>query len=102
LQFDIVIAVADALMTPAGRTLLRALTPLERRVVVLVCAGLSNVVIAQRIGTTEQVVKNYLHNVFSKAGTHTRTEFILFAFRHGTVVCPCQQRSQLSGFNTES
>lgn len=92
----------DALMTPAGRTLLRSLTPLERRVVVLVCAGLANVVIAERIGTTEQVVKNYLCSIFAKAGTHTRTEFILFAFRHGTVVCPCQQRSQLSGFNTGS
>jgi DNA-binding NarL/FixJ family response regulator len=90
--FDIVVAMADALITPAGRTLLRALMPQERRVVVLVCAGLANVVIAERIGTTEQVVKNYLPNIFVKAGAYTRTEFILFAFKHGTVVCPCQSR----------
>jgi DNA-binding NarL/FixJ family response regulator len=79
-------------MTEQGRLLLRSLTPTERRVVVLVCAGLCNAVIAQRIGTTEQVVKNYLRAVFAKAGIHTRTEFILFAFKHGTVVCPCQSR----------
>jgi DNA-binding NarL/FixJ family response regulator len=96
-MFDIVFVMGDTLMTPQGRLLLRSLTPPERRVVVLVCAGLANVVIAARIGTTEQVVKNYLRNIFAKAGTHTRTEFVLFAFKHGTVTCPCQQRSQLSG-----
>jgi DNA-binding NarL/FixJ family response regulator len=84
-------------MTPQGRLLLRSLSPPERRVVVLLCAGLANAVIAERIGTSQQVVKNYIRTICAKAGTHTRTEFLLFVFRHGVVVCPCPQRSHLSG-----
>jgi Bacterial regulatory proteins, luxR family len=59
----------------------------------MVCAGLNNAVIAQRLGTTEQVIKNHLRHVFAKAAIHTRAEFIVFAFRDGFVVCPCQRRS---------
>jgi DNA-binding NarL/FixJ family response regulator len=87
-------------LTSAGRLFLRALTPKERRILVLVCAGFSNGVIAERIGTSEQVVKNYLHGILRKAGRRSRCELIIFVFRHGVVECPCKhRRPSLQGVN---
>jgi DNA-binding NarL/FixJ family response regulator len=63
---------------------------------VLVCAGFANKAIAERMGTTEQVVKNHMREILPKAAKATRCELIVFVFRHGVVTCPCTQRSQLT------
>jgi DNA-binding CsgD family transcriptional regulator len=83
-------------MTPQGRLLLRSLTQRERRVVSMVCSGLPNRKIAERLDTTEQVVKNYLRSVYAKSGARHRCELVVFCFRSGLVECTCKHRSQTS------
>lgn len=80
-------------MTERGRTFLRALSERERRILVLVCAGHSNVGIAERTGTSTQVIKNRMRVILAKAGRRSRFELIVFAFGSGTVQCPCTHRS---------
>lgn len=72
---------------------MRTLNERERKILVLVCAGWSNPRIAERFGTTEQVIKNNLRVVLQKAGRRSRFELIVFAFGSGTVECPCKRRS---------
>src|SRR5438309_1208176 len=50
------------------------LTAKEMQVALLVWQGLTNREIALAIGTTEQVVKNYLRNTFDKLGVWSRLE----------------------------
>lgn len=59
------------------------LTKKEVQVAVLVWEGLTNREIAQLIGTTEQVVKNYLRNTFDKLGVWSRLELALYVASHG-------------------
>jgi len=79
-------------MTERGRSLLRSLTPMEKRMVVLVCAALPYEAIAARMGTQEQVVKNQMSKILKKARLHNRAELIVLAFRDGVVECPCSRR----------
>src|SRR5208282_1936024 len=44
------------------------LTPKELKIVALIVQGFKNKEIANMLGTTEQVVKNYLRNVYDKIG----------------------------------
>ena len=62
----------------AGRYGSRTPTGREEQVVALVAEGLRNAEIAYRIGTTEQVVKNYLRVIFDKLGVWTRLELALW------------------------
>jgi len=59
------------------------LTPKEAQVAALVCEGQTNREIAKAIGTTEQVVKNYLRNTFDKLGVWSRLELAIYVARHG-------------------
>jgi DNA-binding NarL/FixJ family response regulator len=59
------------------------LTAKEAQVALLVWEGLTNREIARIVGTTEQVVKNYLRNIFDKLGVWTRLELALFVANHG-------------------
>jgi DNA-binding NarL/FixJ family response regulator len=59
------------------------LTAKEVQVSILVWEGLTNRDIAQRLGTTEQVVKNYLRNTFDKLGVWSRLELALYVANHG-------------------
>jgi DNA-binding NarL/FixJ family response regulator len=59
------------------------LTPKEIRVATLVWEGLTNREIAKIIGTTEQVVKNYLRTAFDKLGVWSRLELALYVANHG-------------------
>ncbi|HXZ40307.1 MAG TPA: LuxR C-terminal-related transcriptional regulator [Terriglobales bacterium] len=49
----------------------------------LVWQGFTNREIATAIGTTEQVVKNYLRNTFDKLGVWSRLELALYVASHG-------------------
>ena len=53
------------------------LTEREREVVDLLCQGLSNASIAQRLWLTEKTVKNHLNHIFAKLGVRSRTEAIV-------------------------
>ena len=59
------------------------LTNKEVQVATLVWQGLTNREIAELIGTTEQVVKNYLRNTFDKLGVWSRLELALYVASHG-------------------
>ena len=61
------------------------LTSKEIQVATLVWQGLTNREIARIIGTTEQVVKNYLRNIYDKLGVWNRVELALWyeARQHG-------------------
>lgn len=56
----------------------------EQRVIELVAQGLKNRDVAQEIGTTEHVVKNYLRVIYDKLGLWNRVELALWyeARRH--------------------
>ena len=59
------------------------LTAKEMQVALLVWQGLTNREIALAVGTTEQVVKNYLRNTFDKLGVWSRLELALYVASHG-------------------
>lgn len=59
------------------------LTTKEIRVATLVWEGLTNREIAGLIGTTEQVIKNYLRTTFDKLGVWSRLELALYVASHG-------------------
>jgi DNA-binding NarL/FixJ family response regulator len=58
------------------------LTPKELRIVALIVQGYKNKDIAAHLGTTEQVIKNYLRNVYDKIGVSDRLELALFTIHH--------------------
>ena len=59
------------------------LTSKEVQVAMLVWEGQTNREIASVIGTTEQVIKNYLRNTFDKLGVWSRLELALYVAAHG-------------------
>ena len=59
------------------------LTPKEIQVATLVWEGHTNREIAGMVGTTEQVIKNYLRTTFDKLGVWTRLELALYVASHG-------------------
>ena len=59
------------------------LTPKEGQVATLVWQGMTNREIANLVGTTEQVVKNYLRTTFDKLGVWSRLELALYVANHG-------------------
>lgn len=61
----------------------QCLTAKETQVATLVWQGLTNRQIAKLIGTSEQVVKNYLRTTFDKLGVWTRLELALYVASHG-------------------
>jgi two-component system, NarL family, nitrate/nitrite response regulator NarL len=50
----------------------------EYRVIALVAAGLKNKEVANVIGTTEHVIKNYLRVIYDKLGLWNRVELALW------------------------
>jgi DNA-binding NarL/FixJ family response regulator len=58
------------------------LTPKEMKIVGLIVQGFKNKEIATTLGTTEQVIKNYLRSVYDKTGVSDRLELALFTIHH--------------------
>jgi DNA-binding NarL/FixJ family response regulator len=58
------------------------LTSKEIQVATYVWQGLTNRQIASLVGTTEQVVKNYLRTTFDKLGVWSRLELALYVASH--------------------
>ncbi len=77
------------------------LTPKESLIVSCVTQGMKNKEIALRVGTTEQVVKNYLRKVYDKLGVADRLELALYCLNHhvvdNTKVPPLPAASTSSG-----
>lgn len=54
----------------------------ERRVAYLVSEGFKNKEIAEALGTTEHVIKNYLKHIYDKLGLWNRVELALWYVSH--------------------
>jgi DNA-binding NarL/FixJ family response regulator len=58
------------------------LTPKEMQIVALIVQGCKNKDIATQLNTKEQVIKNYLRNIYDKTGVSDRLELALFTIHH--------------------
>jgi DNA-binding NarL/FixJ family response regulator len=65
-------------MSADGRYGTRIPSEREQRVIQLVAQGLKNREVAEEIGTTEHVVKNYLRVIYDKLGLWNRVELALW------------------------
>jgi|tagenome__1003787_1003787.scaffolds.fasta_scaffold20515048_1 DNA-binding NarL/FixJ family response regulator len=65
-----------------GARVVDRLTAKELKIVALIVQGYKNKEIATKLGTTEQVIKNYLRNVYDKIGVSDRLELALFTIHH--------------------
>ncbi len=65
-------------MSANGRYGSRTPSEREHRVIELVAEGLKNKEVAEAIGTTEHVVKNYLRVIYDKLGLWNRVELALW------------------------
>jgi len=72
-------------LRPAGSRPKVSLTPKESLIVSCVTQGMKNKEIALRVGTTEQVVKNYLRKVYDKLGVADGLELALYCLNHRVV-----------------
>jgi len=73
---------------PSTRPAGPQLTPRETEVLALVCAGLGNKQIAQRLYLSLRTVENHLAAVCGKLGVANRTEAALLAVRDGLARAP--------------
>jgi DNA-binding NarL/FixJ family response regulator len=58
------------------------LSPKELAVINCITRGMRNKEIAYQIGTTEQVIKNYLRKIYDKLGVSDRLELALYCMHH--------------------
>jgi two-component system, NarL family, nitrate/nitrite response regulator NarL len=58
------------------------LSPKELAIVTCITQGKRNKEIAHQLGTTEQVIKNYLRKVYDKLGVSDRLELALYSLHH--------------------
>jgi len=65
-------------MSASGRYGTRVPSEREHQVIQLVAVGLKNREVAEAIGTTEHVVKNYLRVIYDKLGLWNRVELALW------------------------
>ena len=63
----------------------RALTPRELEVLQLICEGLSNREIADKLGVSVNTVAVHRANVMNTLGVHKTAELVVYAIRHGLV-----------------
>jgi len=68
----------EAVMSVEERYGNRVLSQQESVIIELVAQGLKNSEVAQAIGTTEHVVKNYLRAIYDKLGLWNRVELALW------------------------
>jgi DNA-binding NarL/FixJ family response regulator len=70
---------------PRRKGAIGELTERERQVVVLLAEGLSNKLIADRLGISDHTAKFHVNGVMAKLGASTRTEAVVEAVRRGLV-----------------
>lgn len=68
---------------PGQRRIVASLTEREHEVLRLVCEGLSNAEIAQRLFLGPATVKTHVSNILAKTGSRDRVQAVVFAHRAG-------------------
>jgi DNA-binding NarL/FixJ family response regulator len=71
------------------------LTPKEMKIVALIVQGCKNREIAEKLHTTEQVIKNYLRSIYDKTGVGDRLELALFTIHHHVLAKAAAEVGQL-------
>ena len=66
-----------------GELVLESLSQREREVLGLLAEGLSNAVIAERLGIGEKTVKTHVSNILAKLGVDDRTQAAVYAWKSG-------------------
>ncbi len=72
-------AQAASLITPRSQP---RLSPKEMAIISCISQGKRNKEIAFQLGTTEQVIKNYLRKIYDKLGVSDRLELALYCLHH--------------------
>jgi DNA-binding NarL/FixJ family response regulator len=65
-----------------------SLTEREKEVLNLICKGLKNKGIAERLFITETTVRHHLTSIFEKLEVSSRLELVIYAFKHSLVSMP--------------
>ncbi len=78
------------------------LSPKEMAIISYISQGKRNKEIAHHIGTSEQVIKNYLRKIYDKLGVSDRLELALYCLHHdlqkgGAGPLPAQRTNLLAG-----
>ena len=61
---------------------LRSVTKREREIIALICQGLKNRQIAERLSLSETTVRHHLTSIFSKLNINDRFELIIYSHTH--------------------
>jgi DNA-binding NarL/FixJ family response regulator len=69
-----------------GVSVLNRLNLREREVLRMLVGGLSNAAIAERLSTTEQMIKNHVSHMLRKSQTYNRVGLAVFAVKHRMVI----------------
>lgn len=64
------------------------ITEREKQVVMLICKGLKNKDIAEKLFITETTVRHHLTSIFEKLKITSRLELVIYAFKHNLVKIP--------------
>lgn len=78
-------SVSNTAADAVGTRMCQTLSTRELQIIGFVVQGCKNRQIADEIGTTEQVVKNYLRAIYDKTGSSDRLELALFTLHHRTL-----------------
>jgi len=62
-----------------------SLTKRERQVLILIADGLTNPIIAQKLGISAKTVARHRENMMQKLDIHSRTELVKYAIREGLI-----------------
>lgn len=74
------------------------LTEREREVLMLICKGMKNKVIAENLFITETTVRHHLTSIFEKLKVNSRLELVVHAFNEKLVEIPFETMPSFNGF----
>ena len=83
-------AQATALVSPKGQP---RLSPKEMSIITCITEGKRNKEIAIQLGTTEQVIKNYLRKIYGKLGVSDRLELALYCLHNKIIQSDADEAS---------
>jgi DNA-binding NarL/FixJ family response regulator len=78
----------------------KALSDREKQVVSLICRGLKNKDIADKLFITETTVRHHLTSIFEKLGTKNRLELVVYAFKNSLEELPAPSEVITRGIPT--